>query len=44
MPFDGAGSGAMSDQMTNDADAHALIEEISRLRGQVLTANLGGQS
>jgi diguanylate cyclase (GGDEF)-like protein len=25
----------MSDQMTNDADAHALIEEISRLRGQV---------
>ena len=25
----------MSDQMTNDAEAHALIEEISRLRGQV---------
>ncbi len=25
----------MSDQVTNDADAHALIEEISRLRGQV---------
>src|SRR4051794_12822824 len=25
----------MSDQLTDDADAHALIEEISRLRGQV---------
>src|SRR5438874_819035 len=28
-------SGAMSDQLTDDAEAHALIEEISRLRGQV---------
>jgi len=31
----GAGSGAMSDQVTEDADVERLIEEISRLRGQV---------
>src|SRR4051794_6709754 len=31
----GAGSGAMSDQISDDADVGQLVEEISRLRGQV---------
>src|SRR3954452_19302360 len=31
----GAGSGAMSDQISDDADVGQLVEEIARLRGQV---------
>src|SRR5206468_5297938 len=31
----GASSGAMSDQLTDDANVQQLVEEISRLRGQV---------
>src|SRR5438445_10843081 len=33
--IEGAGSGAMSDQVESDADVQTLTEEISRLRGQV---------
>ena len=33
--INGAGEGAMSDQVTDDADVQQLVEEVARLRGQV---------